>query len=281
MPDWNRIAKNIGGFLLNTAQTLIVEAEKKGLQIQSDGLRELQKYERQLRSYSFDSLKEIAQDTNHPIVKRRAAYNIAKDLKTGVRTYNSIESKTNKSMKSSSSYYNNGLPNIKVGFILSAPGRLEERSGRPASGNTGKNLDLLISILNLKYPQLFPSKNRYSYRITNAVTDVHYASKTNDTEGKNSEVLNKNNIDRILSEISGLTDVFCFGEKALLLKNELISRGFNGSIYSDIHLGLQSINRKITEDINGNPLNKGADGNTQKRIEVIANRIGNEIEKKR
>ena len=78
-----------------------------------------------------------------------------------------------KNLVKSSCYYNHGLPSIKAGFILPAPGRLEEQSGRPASGNTGKNLDILIEILNSKYPKLFPDKSRYSYRITNAVKDVN------------------------------------------------------------------------------------------------------------
>jgi len=163
---------------------------------------------------------------------------------------------------------------------LSAPGRLEENAGRPASGKTGENLDLLINILHKRYPDLFPYTGRYAYRITNAVTDVHYKAKTNDTEGSDKEVLNKENIRRILNEISGLTDVFCLGNKASLLKNALEKEGFRGNIYCDIHLGLQSLNRKIKTDINGNPLHAGEKGNTQKRIEVIADRLDDQIKEK-
>lgn len=174
-------------------------------------------------------------------------------------------------------YYNQGDPDAKVGFIFSAAGRLEEKEGRPVAGMTGKNLDLMIGMLHLQYPEMFPFKNRYSYRITNATTDVHYMFKTNNTEGSKGEVKKVANISRILKEITGLSDIFCFGAKPTLLKDELISKGFSGNIYCDIHLGLQAINHQIKEDIYGNPLLPGDPDNNQKRIQVIANRLSKQI----
>ncbi len=178
-------------------------------------------------------------------------------------------------------HYNHGKPDVKVGFIFSAPGRLEEKEERPVVGITGDNLDLLINILHLQYPEKFPFKNRYSYRITNAIKDVHYRAKTNNTEGSDNKVLNKENIFRILEEITGLTDIFCFGAKPKLLKNKLISEGFCGSIYCDIHLGLQAINRQIRKDLHGNALVAGDSDNNLKRIQVIANRLCEQIKNKR
>jgi hypothetical protein len=181
--------------------------------------------------------------------------------------------KINKKQKRTSAHYNKGLCNIETGFMLSAPGRYEKISGRPAAKTTGNNLESLIEILNSNLPNIFPHKDRYSYRITNAEKKIHYKTKTNDTEGRDKDILSDSNIDRILSETTGIKYLFCLGDKASLTIEKLKEKGFEGKIYSDIHIGMKSLNFNIKKDVDGNVIQKGEKGNTQKRIQVVANRI--------
>ena len=69
--------------------------------------------------------------------------------------------------------YNKGNNVSSVAFMFACPGQKEQAAGRVVAGATGKNLDMLLSVLmeseNIKISSLFPSANRYDYLITNAM----------------------------------------------------------------------------------------------------------------
>ena len=52
---------------------------------------------------------------------------------------------------------NEGKKDIPTAFIFSCPGQEELKSGKLVNGQTGKNLDMMLSILNKNYPGIFPS----------------------------------------------------------------------------------------------------------------------------
>ena len=75
-------------------------------------------------------------------------------------------------------YFNKGTDISHVAFMFACPGQKEEKAGKVVAGNTGKNLNLLLSVLsaseNENIRALFPSENRYDYLITNSSDIIHY-----------------------------------------------------------------------------------------------------------
>ena len=61
-------------------------------------------------------------------------------------------------------YFNKGTDISHVAFMFACPGQKEEKAGKVVAGNTGKNLNLLLSVLsaseNENIRALFPSENR-------------------------------------------------------------------------------------------------------------------------
>ena len=70
-------------------------------------------------------------------------------------------------------HYNKGKDYIKTAIILSCPGYIESKIYRLPANTSGKNLDLLLIELNKKYPEDFPSINRYDYTITGSKEDCN------------------------------------------------------------------------------------------------------------
>ena len=106
-----------------------------------------------------------------------------------------------------------------VAFIFSAPGRMEEGSGRPVTGDTGSNMDQILQNLNQLDPLTFPSNDRYDYLITNSSHRVLYAKKDNgQTEDKIKYVTAPKNIERVLKEIGGCSIVILCGKRAQKLQ---------------------------------------------------------------
>jgi len=64
--------------------------------------------------------------------------------------------------------YQQGKPNIKTTIVLSAPGQAEEKAGRPAAGQTGKNINRVLEEAHKRDPKRFPSASKDDYQIVNA-----------------------------------------------------------------------------------------------------------------
>lgn len=122
-------------------------------------------------------------------------------------------------------HYCPGLPGVRVAFLFSAPGRLEERAGAPVAGGTGANLDDALAWLHRQAPGLFPSPRRYDYRVTNAFAEVLYEGKHGRTEASKAEILAPENLARVLRELEGVEAVVLCGGRACLVKPALESAG--------------------------------------------------------
>jgi uracil-DNA glycosylase len=87
-----------------------------------------------------------------------------------------------------------------VTFVLSAPGRIEEREGRPAAGATGDNLALLVACIRTGLPA-FPSRGQFT--VANAWPKVLHLAKHGRTEATRAEILRASNLARLAREIGG------------------------------------------------------------------------------
>ena len=132
----------------------------------------------------------------------------------------------------------NDLKNKTV-IILSAPGQVESKLGRPAAGETGKTLQHAIEKLHQKDPKTFPSSNLDDYTIMNTVETVHYQSKTGRTEGTLNEVLDTKNMNRINGILKDYDTVITLGDKA---QTAIKNSNFNGKVLSSNHPSKQSLN---------------------------------------
>lgn len=110
-----------------------------------------------------------------------------------------------------------------VAFVFSVPGEIEKTSGRPISGSTGENLSMALEHLNSAMPDVFISTDRYAYRITNAYDQpIAKALGHIYTEATDAQVLQTENVARVIAEIDGCETVVLCGRKAQLL-NEFIT----------------------------------------------------------
>jgi hypothetical protein len=172
------------------------------------------------------------------------------------------------------SFYKQNPHNTTL-LLFSCPGQEEKKLGYPCAGITGKNLAILLEELHHLNPEEF-TKERESYYINNAWDKVEYEGSTGRTEATQNDILSDRNIERLNSEISHVEKIICFGDKAKtviekLIKNEALNSKVQ--IHYGPHLGFQSINRQVKNDIDGNPLLKGESDNTRKRLTVIAKSI--------
>jgi len=171
-------------------------------------------------------------------------------------------------------HYNQGCDGIKMAFIFSCPGRCEEECKKPVVGETGANLEILLAMLNQQNFTLFPYTDRYKYRITNVWATVEYVAKTDRSEPKLSEIKNPLNIQRIKDEIQNMNYAIFFGKKAQSVLKSLNLTDIK--IISVEHTGVRGLN-SIRQDIYGSTIIKSKSGNTFKRIEVIAQKIIDQI----
>jgi hypothetical protein len=116
---------------------------------------------------------------------------------------------------SSPSFWPGRLP---VAFMLSAPGTCEAAKGFPVAGGTGDNLSVGLEFLHAARPDLFPSSNRYDYRIANAYSKpLSLALGSGRTEASDREILESGNIARVMADLNGCHLVVLCGIKAQLL----------------------------------------------------------------
>ncbi|MEQ8186609.1 MAG: methyltransferase domain-containing protein [Candidatus Eremiobacterota bacterium] len=170
-------------------------------------------------------------------------------------------------------------PGIKkqVAFVFSCPGRHEETLKRPAAKMTGKNLEILMNILNEK--KILPYKITYEdITITNAWDRVEYEEKTGRSEADKEEILAEDNLKRLTGELSGIEDyVICCGDKAFIGVKEL---GLKCRVVKIRHLGMRGLSN-IKFDVTGNKILAGEKDNTVKRLEVVAKNIADYIGNKK
>ena len=162
----------------------------------------------------------------------------------------------------------------QVAFVFSCPGRHEENLKRPAAKMTGKNLEILMNILNEKH--LLPYKITYEdITITNAWDRVEYEEKTGRSEADKEEVLGEDNLKRLACELSDIEDyVICCGDKAFMAVKDL---GLTCRVIKIRHPGMRGLSG-IKFDIMGNKILSGEKDNTVKRLEVVAKNIADGIQ---
>lgn len=164
----------------------------------------------------------------------------------------------------------------EVAFVLSCPGRHEETAGHPAAGVTGRNLNQLIEFL--RSDTRLGDLSRSHITITNAWPTIEYKKRTGRSEARDSEILSSANMERLVSELSGITMliVFC-GKKAGIAGERLkATSGLpESAIVSTVaHLGTRGLNAIKLES----PLPSSADASigmtsTNRRLQVIANQL--------
>ncbi|TFZ03397.1 hypothetical protein [Ramlibacter rhizophilus] len=112
-------------------------------------------------------------------------------------------------------------------FIFSAPGAKEKASGKPVTGDTGTNLEEALAYLADARPDVFPSRTRYDYRITNAfATPLARSLGDRRTEATREEILSPENVLRVKQELKGIPLVVLCGAKAAYLADVLRESGF-------------------------------------------------------
>lgn len=137
------------------------------------------------------------------------------------------------------------IGHIPLAFVFSVPGKEEVQKGKPVAGDTGENLDSALAHLHCSQPTLFPSVDRYEYRITNAFpepTAVALGHKV--SEARNSEIQDSRNVQRVLSELDGCSLVILCGNKARLLASAL--RGPERTVVEVPHIGDKGLNGKFS-----------------------------------
>ena len=86
-------------------------------------------------------------------------------------------------------------------------------------------MNAILTHLNNWNAILFPSADRYQYRITNASTKIMYAGKGDGkTQDQDSNIIAKANIDRINKQLSRCEVIILCGAKAQLIEQHLIGR---------------------------------------------------------
>lgn len=151
-----------------------------------------------------------------------------------------------------------------VAFVLSCPGRYEERAGHPAAGNTGKNLQRLLDRLGPRIS--LPHLVRAHITITNAWSEIEYQEKTGRSEATDAEVNRPDNIRRLADELKHVSTlvVFC-GAKAKLACQQLVKHNSlprTVKIAFAPHPGGLGLNNSIISDIANRPI---VEANEQRR----------------
>ena len=173
-----------------------------------------------------------------------------------------------------------------IAFVFSCPGRLEEREGHPAAGTTGRNLELLASLLSYRLEGRVLT--RADVTIANAWKAIEYEKLTNRSEATNAEIRHPDNMKRLAAEIQHVTKliVFC-GDKAEIAARELMANNLVAARPEFAflkHLGTRGLS-KIATDVSGVPILKAKAQmragqwvslrriqaeNTRRRLEVLS-----------
>lgn len=175
-------------------------------------------------------------------------------------------------------------PHIEIGsdkdscYVLSCPGDDEATALHPAAGPTGVNLEAVIDILRQRGVKFIPL--RADATITNAWDKVESKDRTCRSEPDIAEVMDLSNLSRLHREIKSFKKyLICFGLNAAHASNTVKNNyGLKSGcrIIWAPHLSPKNVN-KLKHDRFGGPLIRGGVGNTQKRLEVIADIIESQV----
>lgn len=179
-------------------------------------------------------------------------------------------------------YWPGDIPGITTGLVLACPGRFEALRQRPVANTSGGNLDKLLGALGALLPAAFPSSRRYDYVISNSVKTVYWDGMPDPSKpgGVNrvtvpdlSEVEEQDNIDRLFQEVGHLAVILALGDQAHHALRLMRQQGFRGRVLFGKHPSFPSINTRIREDVDGNPILKGQKDATARRMAVVAREI--------
>lgn len=169
--------------------------------------------------------------------------------------------------------------NTNVAFVFSCPGRREEAAGRPAAGQTGRNLATLIEALHQRGRTEIPRREEAT--VTNAWDRVEYKEKTGRTEASDAEVAQPANLERLAAEIGHIRHwIICFGNKshhAVSLLHQAGKLQAGCRLVNIGHLSMRRLN-SISVDSEGqsiHPATAPGEGarNTRRRLEVVAGQV--------
>jgi uracil-DNA glycosylase len=179
-------------------------------------------------------------------------------------------------------YLQKGSEN-RVAVVFSCPGRHEEMAGRPAAKATGKNLELLLSILG---EALGRDLSREKVTITNAWPEVEYRGKTGRTEASPKEITAAENVARLQQELQDITDfvIFC-GERARLVAGKLRLKHHPKLVFIR-HPGLRGLSTINTDIYGGRIVAAGRNmreaqaQNNKRRLEFLVQQILCQLEER-
>lgn len=161
--------------------------------------------------------------------------------------------------------------NLPVAFVFSAPGARELEEGRPVAGVTGENLAFALELLHSEMPKMFPSIDRYEYRITNA-SAVPLAKRLGSptTQATPSEIIERANVDRVVLELAGCNVVVLCGRRAQLLSGAAHAVG--RTVVDASHTGNQALNGRY-RDIGMSPTHSSSAARRRARARLWAEEV--------
>ena len=165
----------------------------------------------------------------------------------------------------------------EITLIFSCPGQNEEKANKPAAGPTGKNLEVVLDILD---GQKGLSWNRDDVTITNTWDKVEYTSATYRTEATTKEVLTVINLNRLYNEIKHTQKyIVVFGKRAKdVLKALKATHAFEAKVVEAPHLSFQNLNRPKTIPIPSSLKSTNTPTqNTEYRLNWVANNIQGQL----
>jgi hypothetical protein len=120
--------------------------------------------------------------------------------------------------------------------VLAVPGRKEREANRPAAGDTGDNLDRILTYLNRHDSEAFPSTKRYDYRIANALETVMFGD---DSMPDIADVLEPANLERLAEQLEGTTTIVALSVPAV---EGVMHAGIHPSYSHVVHPGMRGLN---------------------------------------
>jgi uracil-DNA glycosylase len=174
-----------------------------------------------------------------------------------------------RTMKTRSPHFNAG--HFPVAFVFSVPGARELKEGKPVAGVTGENLAFALEFLQSAKREMFPSIDRYAYRITNASMDPLARSLRSPTsEATPSEIIERANVDRVVRELAGCKVVVLCGRRAQLLSGA--AQAVGRTVVDACHTSNQALNGKY-KDIGMSPASSSSAERRRTRCKLWAEEV--------
>lgn len=160
----------------------------------------------------------------------------------------------------------NGSKN-DITLVFSCPGQVEEQFNKPAAGQTGTNLEIVLNYLNQRH---ILDWERDDITITNASDKPEYTAKSNRTEATFSEITNSSNLLRLQGELENTSKyIVTFGKNANHAVNSIEKSKLNPNVkvIESSHLSFSNINRSIKSE------ETSSQERTKDRLEQLAQNI--------